>query len=282
MDISVIIPTHNRVRTIERALISVFRQTHQPLEIIVVDDGSDDGTRDILEEHAHRITIIRNESNHGVSHARNMGIQAARGEWITFLDSDDRWDKHKLETQKVFHETNPQFMISQCDEVWIRNGIQVNPMAKHRKQGGWLFKASLPRCIVSPSAVMIHQKVFDKVGLFDIHLLACEDYDLWLRIAPYYEFGFLDKKLVTRYGGHADQLSRKYWGMDRFRITAMEKHLESRIDPDWKQALLEELVFKCGIVAEGARKRDNPELADRYLVKQQAYMVVLKQAFAAG
>ena len=129
---------------------------------------------------------------------------------------------------------------------------------------------------MSPSATIIHRDVFRKIGTFDSHLLACEDYDLWLRIAPYYEIGFLDKKLVTRYGGHEDQLSRKYWGMDRFRITAMEKHINSKLDPVWKKTLLEELVFKCGIIAEGARKRDNPELAERYLAKQQQHQEQLR------
>ncbi|MCF6237636.1 MAG: glycosyltransferase family 2 protein [Candidatus Marinimicrobia bacterium] len=271
MNISVIIPTYNRARTIERAMISVMRQTLAVLEIIVVDDCSDDATAEILLEYEDRIKILTNESNRGVSFSRNVGIEAATGEWLAFLDSDDRWDKHKLETQKLFHSANPDLALSQCDEIWLRNGVRVNPMVKHAKQGGWIFEACLPRCIISPSAVIIHKGVFQKVGAFDPHLMACEDYDLWLRIAPFYEIGFLDKKLVTRYGGHEDQLSKKYWGMDRFRITAMEKHLESKLNSDWKKSLIEELVFKCGIVAEGARKRDNPELAERYLDKQNQY-----------
>jgi len=276
MNISVVIPTYNRARTIERALLSVFRQTYSALEIIVVDDASDDATPEILEEYQDQIQIITTDSNRGVSYARNLGIEAARGDWIALLDSDDRWDKHKLETQELFHRTNPDLAISQCDEIWIRNGVRVNPMSKHAKQGGWIFEACLPRCLVSPSAVIINRSVFQRVGLFDPHLPACEDYDLWLRIAPLYEIGYLDKQLVTRYGGHDDQLSRKYWGMDRFRITAMEKHIHAKLNADWKQTLLEELVLKCGIVATGAQKRDNPELAERYLEKQQRYAKLLK------
>lgn len=271
MNISVIIPTYNRARTIERALISVLRQTLPAMEIIVIDDASDDITPQILAEFEGKIRLITNENNRGVSFSRNEGIKAARGDWIAFLDSDDRWDKHKLETQKLFHDSNPEFLLSQCDEIWIRNGVRVNPMSKHKKQGGWIFQACIPRCIVSPSAVIIHRDVFKAVGLFDIHLMACEDYDLWLRIAPIYEIGFLAKNLVTRYGGHEDQLSRKYWGMDRFRITAMEKHIGSSLDPESNKRLLEELILKCGIVAEGARKRDNPELNERYLRKQKEY-----------
>lgn len=277
MKISVIIPTYNRERLIERAMISVFNQTYNPIEIIVVDDHSDDTTPEILLEYEEKITIITNESNRGVSFSRNEGIKAAQGDWIAFLDSDDRWDKHKLETQKLFHESNPELSISQCDEIWIRNGVRVNPMVKHAKQSGWIFEACIPRCIVSPSAVLIHKDIFKKIGVFDPHLMACEDYDLWLRIALSYEFGFLDKKLVTRYGGHEDQLSRKYWGMDRFRITAMEKLIDISMNSDWKKRLLEELVTKSGIIAEGARKRDNPELSERYLGKQKLYQEKLEK-----
>jgi len=277
MKISVIIPTYNRARTIERAMTSVFRQTYPAIEVIVVDDCSDDQTAEILKEYEDRIKVITNESNRGVSFSRNLGIEAASGDWIAFLDSDDRWDKHKLETQKIFHADNHNYMISQCDEIWIRNGVRVNPMAKHAKVGGWIFKECIPRCIVSPSATIAHISVFEKIGLFDEHLMACEDYDLWLRIAPFFEIGYLDKKLVTRYGGHEDQLSRRFWGMDRFRITAMEKHLHAKMIREWKIELMKELVFKCGIVADGARKRDNPDLSDRYLEKQTLYAGMLKR-----
>ncbi|NQV14398.1 glycosyltransferase family 2 protein [bacterium] len=271
MNISVVIPTYNRAATIERALKSVLSQTYPAIEIIVIDDFSDDSTPEILTEYADKIKIISNSRNRGVSYSRNAGIRAARGDWIAFLDSDDQWDKQKLETQKIFHESHPRLSISQCDEIWIRNGVRVNPMAKHAKQSGWIFEACIPRCIVSPSAVIIHKIVLKKVGHFDPNLMACEDYDLWLRIAPQFEIGFLDEKLVTRYGGHDDQLSKKYWGMDRFRITSMEKHVDSPLPHEWKKRLLQELVLKCGIVAMGADKRDNPELSERYLEKQKVY-----------
>ncbi|MBC8374746.1 MAG: glycosyltransferase [FCB group bacterium] len=275
MNITVIIPTFNREATLKRALQSVLDQTFQAQEIIVVDDASTDNTAAILEKYSEKINIITNSSNRGVSFSRNVGIQIARGEWIAFLDSDDQWDPRKLEKQKQYHEVHPDEMISQCDEIWIRNGVRVNPMDKHAKRGGWIFEACLPLCIVSPSAVIIHQSIFKKVGLFDINLPACEDYDLWLRIAPHFEIGLLDEKLVTRYGGHEDQLSRKYWGMDRFRIASMEKHMDSDMDPIWKKTLLKELELKCGVVAAGAKKRNNLETATLYFEKQQIIQEIL-------
>ena len=275
MNITVIIPTYNREATVEQALQSVLDQTASPQEIIVVDDASTDNTAEILEKYSTEINIITNNSNQGVSFSRNAGIQVANGEWIAFLDSDDIWDPHKLEKQKEYHEAHPGELISQCDEIWIRNGVRVNPMDKHTKQRGWIFEACVPLCMVSPSAVIIHQSVFEKVGLFDVNLPACEDYDLWLRIAPHFEIGLLNEKLMTRYGGHEDQLSRKYWGMDRFRITSMEKHIDSNMDPKWKKTLLKELEFKCGVVAAGAKKRDNLETAALYLEKQRTIQEIL-------
>jgi len=270
MNISVIIPTYNRVATLERALNSVLEQTFSATQIIVVDDASTDDTPALLARYSSHIEIITNEKNSGVSFSRNAGIQKARGEWIAFLDSDDQWAQGKLEKQKQFHQTHPEILISQCDEIWIRNGVKVNPMDKHAKRGGWIFEACVPLCIVSPSAVIIHRHIFDQIGMFDITFPACEDYDLWLRIAPHYEIGLLNEKLVTRFGGHENQLSRKYWGMDRFRISAMEKHVDNNMDPRWKRTLLEELEFKCGVVAAGAKKRDNLETAALYFEKQNS------------
>lgn len=275
MKISVIIPTFNRDATIERSLRSVIEQTLPAFEIIVVDDASSDKTSAILAHYGSKIRIISNDKNKGVSYSRNAGIRIAQGDWIAFLDSDDEWDRDKLKRQHAFHVSKPNLLISQCDEIWIRNGVRVNPMTKHAKQDGWIFEDCLPLCIVSPSAVIIHKTIFDKIGLFDVNFPACEDYDLWLRISPYFEIGLLSEKLVTRYGGHPDQLSRKYWGMDRFRITAMEKHVDTPMDTPWKQSLLRELEFKCGIVAAGAKKRGNLEVAETYSQKQKLFQAKL-------
>lgn len=271
MNISVIIPTYNRAQDVAEAIQSILGQTYSAFEIIVVDDGSEDSTLETLDQFGEKITVIKNPENRGVSFSRNAGINYATGEWIAFLDSDDRWHPTKLEAQVNFHREHPEIRISQCDEIWIRNGVRVNPMSKHAKQGGWIFDKCLPRCIVSPSAVIIHREVLEHSGLFDEDLPACEDYDLWLRIAPLYEIGLLDEKLVTRYGGHDDQLSAKYWGMDRFRIQAMEKHVETDLEPNQKAQLMKELSFKCRVFGQGAEKRGNSELASEYFEKMRIY-----------
>jgi glycosyltransferase involved in cell wall biosynthesis len=156
MNISVIIPTWNRAERLVNALQSVFSQSRPPAEVIVVDDGSTDNTREIVRRQFPDARYLF-QQNKGVSSARNTGIAAANGNWIALLDSDDHWEPDKLKQQKICHS----------DEIWIRNGRRVNPMKKHAKQGGHIFRQCLPLCVISPSAVLIHRDLFNEVGLFD-------------------------------------------------------------------------------------------------------------------
>ncbi len=249
----------------QRAIDSVLNQTSPPLETIVIDDGSSDGSyNELALKYGDSISLIQNRENKGVSYSRNQGVNAAQGQWIAFLDSDDVWDRHKLEKQIEFHQENPHLRISQCEEIWIRNGKRVNPKHKHAKKSGQIFKDSLPLCIISPSAVIMEKRLFNEVGQFDEALPACEDYDLWLRITQKEEVGLLNEPLITRYAGHEDQLSSKHWGMDRFRVYAMEKHLGADLPHDWKQALHQEYIQKCKVLILGAEKRGNTEMVAFY------------------
>ena len=220
--ISVIIPTYNRAHLLPRALDSILSQSCLPNEIIVVDDGSTDDTSVLVTSVYPEIVFIQ-QSNTGVSCARNVGIKRASGDWIAFLDSDDEWFPEKLEVQMNALYKNPELKICHTNEIWIRNGTRVNPKKKHEKFGGWIFQKCLPLCCISPSSVIIHKSIFDEAGLFDDSLLVCEDYDLWLRITARNPVLYIEKPLLRKYGGHNDQLSRKYWGMDRFRIKSLEK-----------------------------------------------------------
>ena len=257
MKISVIIPVFNRSAVIGRAIESVLNQTYPAHQVIVVDDASTDETPRVLERYLPRIRIIRLTQNRGVSAARNAGIRAATGDWIAFLDSDDQWLPEKLQMAVEFHREHPEYRIFQSEEIWIRNGRRVNPKKKHRKPQGWIFKPSLELCLISPSAVIIQHSLFEQVGLFDESLPVCEDYDLWLRVTRRFPVG-LDRRFgIIKYGGHEDQLSRKYWGMDRFRIQAMEKHLsDPELPDDLRAALLSELIRKTEILIVGGKKRN--------------------------
>ncbi len=256
MKISVIIPTYNRRHTLERAIDSVLSQTFKPFEIIIVDDGSEDGTRNWVQEAYPSIKYIY-QSNNGVSSARNKGIRSSRGSWIALLDSDDEWMPEKLEDQVIFINENPGSLFCHTNEIWIRNGVRVNQMKKHKKYGGDIFKYCLDMCRISPSSSLINKEVFEDVGLFDESLTVCEDYDLWLRITANYTILFLDRPLIKKYGGHTDQLSRVPEGIEQYRIQSLEKILSmSILDQDQFLSAKDMLIHKLKIYSQGLKKRN--------------------------
>ena len=217
------------------------------------------------------------QQQQGVSTARNLGIRKARGEWLAFLDSDDVWLQDKLAVQIQALQKQPCFRLCHTDEIWIRRGRRVNPMKKHTKYGGAIFHHCLPRCVISPSSVLIHDSVFKRIGGFDETLPVCEDYDLWLRISSRYEVLFIPEQLLVKYGGHEDQLSKKYWGMDRFRIRALTKMLDSGgLSSVHRAAVLMTLLEKLAILLEGARKRNNEKLIREYSPQSDRFRRMLE------
>jgi glycosyltransferase involved in cell wall biosynthesis len=266
--VSVIIPTYNRRAMVREAIDSVLAQTAASYELIVVDDGSSDGTGEDLArlgaEHADTIHIERT-ANGWPAAARNRGVAMAGAPLVGFLDSDDLWAPNKLARHLEFMRENPGCAISQTDETWIRNGRRVNPGMRHRKRGGDFFIESLRTCLVSPSAVLMRKELFDSIGGFDEDMNAAEDYDLWLRIQVEHEIGLLDEALVTRRGGHPDQLSATTPAIDRFRILALAKLLGGdSLSPERRLATTEVLIEKCRIYAAGLARRGRIDAARRY------------------
>jgi glycosyltransferase involved in cell wall biosynthesis len=261
--VSVILPCYNRAWAIEAAVESVLAQDFPDFELIVVDDGSTDDTLARLARFGARLQVVR-QNRRGVSTARNRGIRQARGELITFLDSDDLWRPAKLSRQTAFFDSHPAALICQTEEIWVRHGRRVNPKTRHRKPAGWIFEPSLALCLVSPSAVMMRRALFDAVGFFDEDLPACEDYDLWLRVSCRFPIHLIDTPLVVKQGGHADQLSRAP-GLDRYRIRALEKIIASGLlTPAQCRAAVAMLRHKCTIYAGGCRKRGRADEAETY------------------
>jgi glycosyltransferase involved in cell wall biosynthesis len=251
--VTVVIPTYNRRDLVREAIASVTAQSYPDVEVIVVDDGSADGTAEVVQQCAGVQYVY--QANRGVSAARNVGVAHARGELIAFLDSDDLWQPDKLAHQVALFEQHPDVHICQTDEIWIRNGMRVNPHHKHRKTSGDIFARSLELCLVSPSAVMMRRALLEQLGGFDETLPACEDYDLWLRVTARLPVHFIALPLVVKRGGHADQLSRRFWGMDRFRVQALGKLLESGVLSDEQRSLTVAMLGKkCAILAHGAEK----------------------------
>ncbi|PID56780.1 glycosyl transferase [candidate division KSB3 bacterium] len=253
--VSVIIPTYNRAEFLKEAIDSVLAQSYQDFELLIVDDGSDDHTRRIVGTCSHYVKYFH-QSNKGVSSARNLGIRASQGQFIAFLDSDDLWHPFKLARQVEILQENPDLQLCHTEEIWIRRGVRVNQKKKHAKYGGYIFPYCLPLCVISPSSVMIRRTLFDQIGVFDEQLPACEDYDLWLRICCRYPVCFLETPLITKRGGHEDQLSRKYWGLDRFRVQALRKLLEHEaLTKEQHELARTALCRKCEILAAGSLKR---------------------------
>jgi len=256
MNISVIIPTFNRKETLKRAIQSVVMQSYTPYEIIVIDDGSDDGTKEWLKDNYPDVKYIY-QMNSGVSSARNKGIKFARGDWIALLDSDDEWLPSKLKDQANEIELNPAAKFLHTNEIWIRNGVRVNQMKKHKKYGGYIFEKCLDMCRISPSSVLIKKDIFDEIGMFDETLKVCEDYDLWLRFASKYPVHFLDQPLIKKYGGHSDQLSKVDDGIESYRIRSLKKIMNSGIlNKKQKTITKDVLVKKMYIYAKGLEKRN--------------------------
>ena len=263
-EVSVIIPTYNRRAMLLEAIDSVLAQSTQTFELIVIDDGSTDGTAEQLATPDQTIRFERID-HCGPGAARNRGVALASAPLIAFLDSDDLWAPTKLERQLAFMNANPDCAISQTNEIWIRNGRRVNPGLRHRKRSGDIFIDSLRTCLISISATMMRTELFRSLTGFDQSMLAAEDYDLWLRILIDHEAGLLDEPLVTRRGGHPDQTSATTPALDRFRILALTKLLaDDALSPARRTAVIEVLVEKCRIYAGGLVRRGRIEQARLY------------------
>ena len=253
--ISVIIPTFNRKQTLKRAIESVKNQSYQNWELMIVDDGSTDGTIEFLKDFSDcRILSLPSS---GVSRARNAGAQEARGHWLAFLDSDDEWFPHKLEKQVSLISSGEKFSLIHGEETWIRNGIRVNPKLKYKKSGGHIFKKCVEHCCISASTVLIEREYFLQKKGFREDFVVCEDYEFWLRASIEKPIGFVADALINKYGGHEDQLSRKYHSMDYFRVKALQPFLQdSRLKADEQKHVAEEILKKCEILLKGYEKHN--------------------------
>lgn len=207
-NISVIITTYQRPHLVSQTIESVIAQTYTDYEIIVVNDGSLDNTKEVLDQFEDKITVIH-QQNRGVSAARNAGIHAASGRYIAFLDDDDLWLPHKLEKQIACLESNPNIGLVYSDMFCFN---EYGTLPATWSQGNptppapqcWLL---FVRNFIPTPSVVVRKECLDKVGLFDETLVTCEDYDLWLRILAKFPIHFLNEPLV-RYRISANSLQK--------------------------------------------------------------------------
>lgn len=257
--ISVIIPSFNRKAVLERAIYSVLRQSFTDFELIVVDDGSTDGTEDLVKsilQHHNQVHYYK-INNLGVSAARNYGAQMACGQWLAFLDSDDEWFLNKLELQVQNLEAHPTATLIHTEEIWHRSGQQVDVPQKYKKQKGDLFEKATQLCVIGPSTVILKAEIFHKLSGFDESFELCEDYDLWLRWTAEHPIFLCEEPLIIKYDGAENQLSKKgqlnYW-----RIKALVKFLKTKNAPSKHKLIAKsELKKKYKVYALGCVKHNN-------------------------
>ena len=269
---SVIIPSFDRRDFLEKAVSSVLVQTCRDLELIVVDDGSTDGTKELMASFVDDRLKYIHQANRGVSSARNKGLAVARGSFMAFLDSDDHWTAEKLQRAVDYIQDYPDIKIFHTEEVWYRKGRLLAQKEKHAKPSGRVYRKALPLCCISISTAVIEKSVLDAAGYFDESMEACEDYDLWLRVTSRYDVKLIPEELTIKDGGRPDQLSSKVWGLDRFRIKALEKMLISgSLQEEDRAETVHELRKKCGIFALGCEKHGKSAEAEYYRALEEKY-----------
>ncbi len=206
--VSVIIPTYQRAHLVSQTIESVLAQTYTDYEIIVVNDGSPDNTKEVLASFGDQITVIHQE-NQGLSAARNAAIMAARGRYIAFVDDDDLWLPNKLEKQIACLESNPNIGLVYSDVFsFNEEGVFGEPWLKASPPPPVLHSWILfVRNFIPVLTVVVRRECLDEVGLFDQAMVPCDDYDMWLRIIEKFPFHFLNEPLAL-YRQSANSMSK--------------------------------------------------------------------------
>jgi len=210
--VSIVIPTYNRRLLLKETLDSVMAQSYTDFEVLVIDDGSDDGTREMVTGISDPRIRYDGQAHSGLPAAgRNRGIRISRGAWIAFLDSDDLWLPDKLEKQLQLNETRPDIGLFYSMATTIGHGNDQVPTIPYRRmRSGHVFEDLFYFNFIPTLTVLVRRATLDHVGLFDERpdFKAIEDYDLWLRIA--HDYPVLCLPLVTaRYRNHEGKLTVK-------------------------------------------------------------------------
>lgn len=205
--VSVVTPTYNRARFLPEAVNSVLAQTYTDLELIIVDDGSVDDTRNVLEPFLAdgRVRYFYQE-NQGQSYARNLALEIAAGDFIAFLDSDDLWAPDKLEKQLAVLQKEPEVDIVHGDEAMIDEHGAVISLENMKRYSGRITRRLLADNSVSITTALVRRRCFDEMGGFDTSVGVADDYELWLRFSARYCFHY-QPDIVASYRVMADQIS---------------------------------------------------------------------------
>ena len=207
--VTIVIPTYNALAFLPETLASVYQQTYQDFEVIVVDDGSADGSLDWLKAQNFARLRALSQENQGVSVARNRGVREARGEFIAFLDADDLWEPEKLEKQLAVFAAKPDTGLVHTGTRILEADGSLGATFGVSAEGDTLTRVIRSNPIRCGSTPLVKKACFEEVGLFDSSLLRSEDWEMWVRVAAKYPFGVVDEPLV-RYRQHASNKSKDY------------------------------------------------------------------------
>jgi glycosyltransferase involved in cell wall biosynthesis len=225
--VSIVIPTYNYARFVGHAIRSALGQTFADREVIVVDDGSTDDTRDVVGAFGDAVRSIH-QPNGGLSAARNTGIRAARGRYVAFQDSDDIWLPDKLAHQVPVLEARPEVGLVYCDSIFFDDatGADMDRQSdRFEPRSGRVLEALITRgnFIASPTP-LVRREVFEQAGLFDESLRSCEDWDMWIRAAARWEVAYVPVAL-TRYRVHGNSMSKNIPRMREAQLVVLRKTL---------------------------------------------------------
>jgi len=230
--VSVIIPTYNRAALLTRAVRTVLNQTHEDLEAIIIDDASEDHTKDIINNFSdERIKYIRLSKRKGAASARNIGIRKAGGKYLAFLDSDDEWHPRKIEYQvrEIKKQSNKVGIVYTKTLRKYKNHNYYIPYQYLKRKDGYLYRnLILGHYMIPTPAVLIKKTCFEKCGYFDENFQVLEEWDLWIRISRFYNFKFINKTLtISHYTPLSLSTNRDLFALGIYKI--IHKHLKDFI-----------------------------------------------------
>ena len=265
--VDIILPTYKRRRLLREALFSILRQSYPYWRLFVVEDSTQDGypvIKPFLKEG--KVFYIRVDRRKYPAFLRNLGASLGDAPWIAFLDSDDLWEKEKLERQ-ISYAKETSFFWYHTHEVWLKRGKKVRQRAKHRKQGGQFIKRLFFLSLVSPSSLLVKRSFWEEKGGFLEHFPVAEDYELWIRWNFFYPVGFLYEPLTIKRSGDWEQLSSMR-EIDYYRVLALHRFYRRYknypffkvVYPFWYQAFEK----KLSILIKGAKKYQHPHKERKY------------------
>ncbi|MDH5721442.1 MAG: glycosyltransferase [Spirochaetia bacterium] len=261
-----IIPSYRRPRLTLEAVESVKNQSIADIKIFVIEDGCGQIDPKVFQSDS-RIKHIVTPDNKGPSAARNLGASLGKSPYLAFLDSDDLWEKEKLERQIEFLEQNKEYNWVHTNEKWIKNGVEIKQKNIYLKQGGFFIERLFSRCLISPSSAMFRRSFWEKEGQFCETFRVAEDFELWLRLNFLYSIGFIEKPLTIKRSGTWEQLSSSL-EIDRQRVLALHRFfrlykrhpLFAKISKSWQK----EILYKTRILIKGAAKYKRSERLREY------------------